>query len=226
MSANITIVTHQLGDQRVGRIADMKTLTNDETIQEALDLGYVVGQPSIISANVKGVLKAMLNGLQKDGDGRKVDRILSLQVYANGSLDDVCDDLDRSKIAFKAAARVLKDLKIDTSGWTFTVEGATGALVISSISTGEMAGVIVPGEAVAINGSGLMDGDVTITWAVPEKSKTGTVAAAKITRDATRITLAADALSELDDPQYNDKTIVFNIKVGNRTAVKSALLNA
>ena len=44
MAANMTVVTNLLNGRRVGRFANRKTLGNDETIQEAIDGGYVVGK--------------------------------------------------------------------------------------------------------------------------------------------------------------------------------------
>ena len=44
MAANMTVVTNLLNGRRVGRFANRKTLNNDETIQEAIDGGYVVGE--------------------------------------------------------------------------------------------------------------------------------------------------------------------------------------
>ena len=37
MAANMTVVTNLLNGRRVGRFANRKTLSNDETIQEAID---------------------------------------------------------------------------------------------------------------------------------------------------------------------------------------------
>ena len=51
MAANMTVVTHLLNGRRVGRFANRKTLNNDETIQEAIDGGYVVGKKDIIGAS-------------------------------------------------------------------------------------------------------------------------------------------------------------------------------
>jgi len=224
MSATITIQTHLLGDQRVGRIMNTKTLDANETIAEALRSGYVVGKPDAIRMAVKGVLKAMIDGISRDGDGRKIDAKFSIQPVANGRLDDICDDIDKSKLTVAAVARALKDLQLDTTGWTIILEGSTGSLRIDTISTGEETGVVKVLEDVAFNGTDLDSGTATVKWAVLGTTAAGTVAAAKVTADATRLTVTGDALTELNQATYNGKTIVFTVQIGNKKAVKAAVL--
>lgn len=226
MGAQITIATHMLGDQRVGTIVDRKGLDENETLDEALAYGYVVGKKETVKAHVRGVLKALIDGVQKDGNGRKVDGYFTLQPYLKCRLDDVTDELDKSKASVRMTGRALKELAIDTSGWKYVVEGAMGSLVINTITTGETAGEIVLGEAISMNGEELGDYGATssITWAVLDTEKTGSVPLSKVTADATRITLAADTLSELTGPTYEGKTIVFTVTIDGKRAIKSAVL--
>jgi len=226
MGAHITIATQMLGNKRVGRIVDGKTLDNDATIQEAIDYGFVVGKKEVIGQAVKGVLKAMADGVAKDGNGRKVNELVSLQAYAKGRLDDITDEIDKTKIDVRVVARALKELMPDTTGWSYTVEGSTsGTLSVSSITTGEMIGEIVVGEDVDINGYGLAIGTGdTVKWAVTGTAKSGTVDASKLSGSWTRLTVTGNALAELNDPQYNGKTIVWTLKIGGKTVVKSATL--
>ena len=68
------------------------------------------------------------------------------------------------------------------------------------------------------------EGD-TIGWEIPEEGHHGNVSPTKVTSDATRITLAADAFSDLvPGPDLDGKTIVLTFMIGNRKAVKSAVL--
>ena len=228
MGAIVSIETHLLGDQRVSNIVNGKTFTNDETIQEAIDGGYVNGKLELISSNTKGLLKSMLAGIQKDGNGRKIDEYFSLQPYPKGRLDDITDDISKDKIDVRVKARALKQLALDTSDWTINVEGSTGDLRISTVTTGEESGHIVvnANEAVHINGSGLkMGADDYVKYYIPdtEKSNPTTIAAEKLTSDATRITIAADVFADLTD-DYQGKTIVFDIRIGNNRAVKRATI--
>ena len=227
MGAKITIETHLLGDKRVSQIVGGKTLNDDETVQEALDYGYVTGKKDLIRSNAHGVLKSMLVGIQKDGNGRKIDEFFSLQPVTHGKLDDITDDISKDQIGVGVKARALKQLTIDTSDWDITVEGSTGELDITSVTTGEESGQILLGEAVHINGSGIQlgEGD-TVKFYVPntEKSTPTTISAEYLTSDATRITIAAAAFSELSGEEYAGKTIVFDLKIGNSRAVKSATI--
>jgi len=226
MAANMTVVTNLLNGRRVGRFANRKTLNNDETIQEAIDGGYVVGKKEIIGSTTKGVLRGMVMGIQKDGNGRKINEFISLQPYAKCYLEDVTDSVTKDNCKVRVVARALKEMKPDTTGWSFGIEGASSeTLNVTSISTGEVVNEIVVGEAVDINGFGLsMASGDTLKWSVPGTEKTGTVADAKITSAWTRITVTGDALSELASATYNGKLIVFVLKIGSKTVSKSATL--
>jgi len=226
MSAHITIATHMLGDKRVGQIVNAKTLNNDETIQEAIDYAYVVGKKEAIGQTVKGVLKAMSDGVSRDGNGRKINELISLQPFMKGRLEDVTDNVDKSKLNVRLVARALKELAPDTRDWSFTVEGsASSTVTVSSITTGEVIGEIVVGENIALNGFGLeLGASDTVKWAVTGTAKSGTVAAAKLAGTWTRLTITGDALAELAAAEYNGKIIVFTLTVGGKTVVKSATL--
>lgn len=225
MGAQVTVTTSLLNGKLVPRIVDPKGLGEKETISEALDYGFVLGKPEQIAYNCKGVLKSMVNGVSKDGCGRKIDEFFSLQPYAGGRLDDVTDDIDRSKVSVTVRARALKRLRLDTSDWNVVLEGTTGNLVINAISTGERTGEILVGGAVGVNGFGLRlgEGD-TVRWSVPGTDRSGLVPASMVESDMTRLTVAGEALAELNAPEFNGKTIVFDLRVGTNRGIKSAIL--
>jgi len=224
MAANMTVVTNLLNGHRVGRFANRKTLSNDETIQEAIEGGYVTGKKENIGQNAKGVLRGMIIGIQKDGNGRKINEFISLQPVIKGSLLDDTDTIDKKNLRVRVAARTLKELQPDTSAWSFTLEGTTSeTLNITSITTGDELNVVEINKAIALNGFGLKD-PTEVKWAVVGTTKSGTVAAAKITSEWTRITLAADVLSELASTTYNGLTLVVTVKVGAQMVTKTATL--
>ena len=216
----------QLGDKTVGRIVGLKTLGDAEIVDEALRKAYVSGQANIILGNFCGVMKCMTDSVRRDGNGRKIDSVCSIQPWMKGRLDDPSDPLDTSKVKVVLRARALKEMGIDVSNWTFVIEGTTGTVVINAVSTGEKVGEIVLGEAVHVTGKELAMGDGdTVGWEIPEEGHHGTVSPTKVTSDATRITLAADAFSGLvPGPDLDGKTIVLTFMIGNRKAVKSAVL--
>ena len=219
------VATHVLNGRRVGHFVDLVTLGSAETLKEALDYGYVTGKQSSLAATAEGVFKAMIDGLRKDGNGRKIDDFLSINAFARGSLKDICDELTKANVKVSARARMLKEFKVDTTAWSFVFEGSTGTFIIEVITTGEKLGEIVLGENVKLNGKELTlgEGD-SVSWAVPETGETGTVGASFITSDATRITIARDGLQELFDAANDGKTVVFTVKIGNKKSVKAATM--
>ena len=137
--------------------------------QEALDYGYVTGKKSSLAAVAEGVLKAMIDGIRKDGNGRKIDDFVSINAFARGSLKDICDELAKANVRVSVRARMLKEFKVDTTQWSFIVEGSTGTFAIEVITTGEKLGQIVLGENVKLNGRELTMGEGdTVSWSVPE----------------------------------------------------------
>ena len=219
------VATRVLNGRRVGYFVDLVTLGSAETLKEALDYGYVTGKQSSLAAVAEGVLKAMIDGIKKDGNGRKIDDFVSINAFAKGSLKDICDELNKQDVKVSVRARMLKEFKVDTTAWSFVIEGSTGTFTIEVITTGEKLGEIVLGENVKLNGKGLTMGEGdSVSWSVPETGESGTVASAFVTSDATRITIARDGLQELFDAANDGKTIVFTARIGGKKAVKSATM--
>lgn len=225
MGAQIILATHDLSGRNVAQIIDTKGLNHDETVKEAIDYGYVVGKAEVVSGIAKGTLKAMKDGVEKDGNGRKIDEYFSLQPSIRGRLEDPTDPVTQGKVVVELIARALKQLKIDTSDWTILIEGSNGAFSINVVSTGEKSGEVLVGEDIHLNGIGLILGENdSVSWKVLETEVEGTIAASKLTSDWTRITATGDALAELNDPANNGKTIVFTVKINGKRAVKTAIL--
>ena len=190
-----------------------------------MDYGYVTGKESSLAAVAEGVCKAMIDGIRKDGNGRKIDDFISINAFAKGSLKDICDELTRANARVSVRARMLKEFKVDTTEWSFIIEGSTGTFSIEVITTGEKLGEIVLGENVKLNGKELTMGEGdSVSWSVPETGESGTVGASFVTSDATRITIARDGLQELFDAANDGKTVVFTVRIGNKKSVKSATM--
>ena len=219
------VATHVLNGRRVGYFVDLVTLGSAETLKEALDYNYVTGKESSLAAVAEGVLKAMIDGIRKDGNGRKIDDFVSINAFAKGSLKDICDELNKQDVKVSVRARMLKEFKVDTTQWSFIIEGSTGTFTIEVVTTGEKLGEIVLGEDVKLNGKGLAMGEGdSVSWSVPETGESGTVGASSITSDATRITIARDGLQELFVAANDGKTIVFTARIGGKKSVKSATM--
>lgn len=221
----VKVQVYDFNNRKVGRIVDQKTLDSDATLDEALGFGYVVGQKPSIKANLEGVLRCMVDGIKRDGNGRKIDGFISLNAFPKGVIKDITDEYTAKNVVVRA--RMLKEFqsKLDPSKFTIIIEGATGTFLIETVTTGEKSGQIVLGKDVALNGSNLSMGEGdTITWKVPETGATGTVGASYVTSDATRITIGRDGLQELFAPGNNGKDIVFTVKIANKIATKSATM--
>lgn len=226
--AKLKITTNVLGDKRVGMIVENPGFDSDATIQEAIDLGYVVGKKEVIKAQVEGVLKAMFKGVEADGNGRKIDEIISLQPYAVGSLEDPTDNVTKEKIGAKLVARMLKQTKLDANRFSFIIEGATGTLRVTVITTGEEEGIVAIGGKIQFNGYDIKMGEGDkILWSIPETGASGEVHETYIHSEKTRITIDDIFWSgDVADPANNGRDIVFTVKIGNKKVVKSATIRA
>ena len=108
--AKIRILAFDLNGRTVGRIVGQKTLDSNATLEEAIRNGYVVGQLSSVKGNVDGVMRCMIDGIQRDGNGRKIDGYLSLNAFAKGLIKELTDSYESRKVVVRrdAAAVVRK----------------------------------------------------------------------------------------------------------------------
>jgi len=209
----------------VGQIVGMKTLGTDECIAEAVKDAYVLGKPNYIRAHVEGILKSMIDHIGRDANGRKIDGYFSFIPYLKGRIEKITEGVDPARNYVKVVARALKEMKIDTSGWTFVIEGTEGNLRIFNISTGESANVVTVGKTIIVTGNNVtLSEDDTIDWSVPGTAKAGTFAVSTMTSDATTITIN-DTLASLNDPAYDGMAILFSFEINGRRATKSAILH-
>ena len=221
--AHLNISTQLLDGRRVGRIINNICLDTDATVQEALDYGHVVGKKESITANAVGILKAMIDGVGKDGNGRKIDGYISINAYPQGRLEDITDEFDKTRMKVVARARMLKKFFVDTRGWTFTIEGSTGSFSIESISTGEEMNVIFGNEDVLINGKGLVLGEGDkVRWELPDGTAED-IFSDYLSSSANRITADKTAFSDLVAHAQDGDIVKFTITIGGKKAVKTAV---
>ena len=221
----VIINAHDLNGRNVGQIVNLESLDGDATLHEAIKRGYVTGKEPVLASIVEGVLTAMVDGVNKDGNGRKIDGYLSINAYLANRLADICDEINRKNAKINLRARMLKEFKIDTSGWTIIVEGSTGVFQLEVVTTGERLGEVVTGKDVLLNGKNLTlgEGD-TVSFSVPEMGVERTVSASNLTSNASRITVARDGWQDLFDEDYDGKTVVWTVKIGNKVARKTAVV--
>ena len=220
------VATSVLGDKRVGRFVNLVTLDSKTTIQEAIDMHYVTGKASVIEGLVKAVFKAMSDGIKKDGKGRAIDEYVSINAFPKGGyMADACDELDRSTLKVNLRAKMLKQFMVPAEDWSYIFGNEVINFLLESITTGEVLGEIVLGEDVFINGRDieLADGD-TVSYRIPDTGVEGTFEASDLTSDATRITVPKELLADLVTEDNDGLRIDWAVKIGNRTAQKSATL--
>ena len=182
------VATHVLNGRRVGHFVDLVTLGSRETLKEALDYGYVTGKETSLATVAEGVFKAMIDGIRKDGNGRKIDDFVSINAFARGSLKDICDELAKGDVRVSARARMLKEFKVDTTQWSFVIEGSTGTFAIEVVTTGEADGEYRLGELGHLNGKDLPSTEageeLRVHWEVEGTDKSGDIPAGEDTPDA------------------------------------------
>ncbi len=187
---------------------------------------YVTGKASVIEGVVKAVFKAMGDAIQKDGRGRSIDGYVSINAFPKGGwMADPCDSLDRAKLKVNLRAKMLKEFKVDVSTWSFLFGNETVNFILESITTGETLGEIVLGEDVFINGRDieLAEGD-TVSYRIPDTGAQGTFGASDLTSDATRITVPKELLASLVTEENDGLRIDWAVRIGNKSAQKSATL--
>ena len=214
-------MTHTLGDQLVGQFAEEDGLDTDATLSEALEYGFVTSmQKEALLAQIQGVFKAMIRGVETDGNGRKIDGFVSINPFARGRLDDICDEYTASVAKVVAIARMLKEFDIDTSDWSFVIEGSVGSIVVNVVTTGEAVGVVRSGEDIMINGLHLAG--ASVGFELPDGHHYG-IAPEYVTSDESRVTIDKDGLADLAAHAADGDIVKFKITVGNSIGYKSAI---
>jgi len=110
----------------------------------------------------------------------------------------------------KVNCRLLNELTLDTSGWTFRdVTPGRSPFTLDSVSNGPELGKVTPGTQTLINGQNLPSYP-RVSWVCEDKS--GNIEASKVEVDATRMEIAADVLSAIASATYNGKPIEFTLR--------------
>lgn len=214
-------MTHTLGDQLVGQFAEEDGLDTDATLSEALEYGFVTSmQKEALLAQIQGVFKAMIRGVETDGNGRKIDGFVSINPFARGRLDDICDEYTASVAKVVAIARMLKEFDIDTSDWSFVIEGSVGSIVVNVVTTGEAVGFVRSGEDIMINGLHLAG--ASVGFELPDGHHYG-IAPEYVTSDESRVTIDKDGLADLAAHAADGDIVKFKVTVGNSIGYKSAI---
>ena len=205
------------------QFVEKDTVPLDGVIVDAIDGSYCQGRPTLILSAIQGLLKSMARGVATDGHPRQVADYITVYLVVDGEID-LDRGFDPAVNSLKIRARLLNEMEIDITGWALEdVTPGRRSFTLASAYTGATKGAWEIGEAGEINGDNVPNtktGEaIRIDWAVEGTDKSGTIDADKVTSNISRIDIAADALDELKDEQYNGKTVVFTVR-GNFSSAK------
>ena len=221
-----TEITDKGGARAV--FTDKTTVPLETTIQEAIKLHYVIGQDTLLKGNFRGLFLSAAEGVAMDGRPRIVAGLFKIFLVPKGEIDPECG-WDPEKNYFCLRVRLLKDIPLDTSGWTFEdVTPGKREFVLMSVLAGTEDGVYELGKPGEVNGRNLpnmMVGEtIQVDWAVEGTDKSGTLPADKVTSKATRIDIAEGAFDEIKSSAYDGKTLTLTVRGNFAKASKSATL--
>ena len=205
------------------QLVQKQTIPLDGAIDAALEAHYCIGQKPAIMNNVFGALKSMAAGVRRDGRPRRIDGFLGLYPVFKGKVD-LAKGFDPAENKVQIKARLLNELVLNTKKWTFEdVTPGKRSFSLDSVKAGSVLFVVKTGESIEVNGQGLPSTkageELRIHWAVEDTDKSGDIPASKMTSDAGRADIAADALAELASEEYDGKTIEFTVR-GNFSSAK------
>ena len=200
-----------------------QTVPLDGAITEALAGNYCTGQKTLIRNFFFGLMQSMADGVRRDGHARQIANFLTVYPVFKGEINlDRGYDPEVNGVMIRA--RLLNEMDLDISDWSFEdVTPGKKSFTLTSCTTGEVIGEYRVGEIGHINGkelpSTLMGEEIRVHWAVEGTNKSGDIPAAKLSSEADRADIAADALAEIASEEYDGKTIVFTVR-GNFSSAK------
>ena len=205
------------------QLVQKQTIPLDGAIDAAIEAHYAIGQKEFIRNGVLGMMKSMAAGVRRDGRARSIDGFLTVYPVFKGAVD-VERGYDPAVNKVQIRARLLNELELDISNWSFEdVTPGKRAFKVGTVKAGSVIGVVETGSVIEVNGDGLPSTkageELRVHWEVEGTDKSGDIPAAKITSDVGRADIAADALDELADAEYDGKTIVFTVR-GNFSSAK------
>ena len=200
-----------------------QTVPLDGAITEALAGNYCTGQATLIRNFFFGIMQSMADGVRRDGHARQIANFLTVYPVFKGEID-LERGYDPEVNGVMIRARLLNEMDLDITDWSFEdVTEGKKSFKLDSVKAGPVIGEYHVGEIGHVNGKDLPSTEagetLRVHWAVEGTHKSGDIPAAKLSSDVSRIDIAADALDERKDEQYNGKTVVFTVR-GNFSSAK------
>ena len=189
------------------RLVNNRVLPLGTAVDEAIRGNYVKGEKGLITAEVQGVIASMVANTAKDGNARQIDGLFTIYPQYVGLIDPEKGH-DPAKNGVETRIRLLKELRIDTSKWTFN-DVTPGRVPIRAYnaSTGGTVGVVENGTQVKFVGYGL-ETATRVEWRIEGTEKSGVFPESVLGRSANVLTVPAlDGL----DQSCDGKTIRFDV---------------
>ena len=189
------------------RLVNNRVLPLGTAVEEAIRGNYVKGEKGLITAEVQGVIASMVANTAKDGNARQIDGLFTIYPQYVGLIDPEKGH-DPAKNGVETRIRLLKELRIDTSKWTFN-DVTPGRVPIRAYnaSTGGTVGVVENGTQVKFVGYGL-ETATRVEWRIEGTEKSGVFPESVLGRSANVLTVPAlDGL----DQSCDGKTIRFDV---------------
>ena len=200
-----------------------QTVPLDGAVKEALAGNYCTGQATLIRNFFFGIMQSMADGVRRDGHPRQIANFLTVYPVFKGEVD-LDRGYDPAVNGVMIRARLLNEMDLDITDWSFEdVTEGKRSFKLTSCSTGEADGEYRLGELGHLNGKDLPSTaageELRVHWEIEGTDRSGDIPAAKLSSEIDRIDIAADALDELKDAEYDGKTAVFTVR-GNFSSAK------
>ena len=214
-------------DGAIAVFVNKKTIPLATTIREAIQNNYTIGQEAFLKNNFIGLCISAAEGVATDGRPRIVAGLVKFFLTPKGEIKDGRWDPETNRLMLRV--RLLKDVKLDTSAWTFNdVTPGRRQFTINTIRAGGVTGEYVIGQRGEVNGDRFPNTEqgetIRVDWAVEGTDKAGTLDPSLVTSNATRINIAESAFAELKAPEYEGKTLTITVRGNFANMKKSAVI--
>ena len=210
----------------VALFVNKETIPLQTSIREAIEGNYVIGHEALVKSLFVGLMRSVIDGILRDGNSRTIAGLITIYLVCKGEID-LDRGWDPEKNSLRVRARLLNELDLDITDWVFEdVTPGKRSFTLSTAKAGEVTGEWIVGESGEVNGNNLpntkVGEEIRIDWAVPGTDKAGILPADKVTSNATRIDIAADAFDALKSAAYDGKQLELTVR-GNFSKAKKTV---
>ena len=191
------------------QFVEKTTIPLDTTVKDAIDSLHVMGQPQLVKNNFLGLMKSIAEGVQRDGKPRKIADFLRVYPVLTGPVD-LDKGFDPNVNGLVLGVELLKEMKLDTSDWTFEdVTDGRKPIRIESVKGSEL-GVVDGAHDMELNGRG-MSAKHRVELQL-EGGEVQHVMGAHVNGEISRMDIAKAALEALNKPENDGKALTITVR--------------